>query len=92
MEKITAKFRIGQVVITPAVKAEVPVEEALQGLMRHANCDYGDMPEEDKETNQAALEHGGRIMSAYTTANGTKFWIITEADRSVTTILLPEDY
>ncbi len=47
---------------------------------------------EDKESNDRALVEGTRILSAYQAANGTKFWIITEADRSVTTLLLPEDY
>jgi len=61
------------------------------GLERHQNKDWGDLGNEDKRSNDRAVKHGGRVLSAYK-AQGIKFWIITEADRSVTTLLLPEDY
>ena len=54
--------------------------------------DWGELDEEDKTANDEALKTGERLLSAYKSATGTKFWIITEADRSVTTILMPEDY
>jgi hypothetical protein len=60
-------------------------------IMRHALGDWGDLCEEDKKENEYSLQHELRLMSAYE-ENGTKFWIITEADRSCTTILLPEEY
>ena len=55
----------------------------------HVNGDWGDMPEEDKQENEFSIQHGFRIFSAYTTSAGERIWIITEADRSATTILLP---
>jgi hypothetical protein len=61
-------------------------------LDRHVNGDWGDVPEEDRQENEFSVEHGFRILSAYTTSAGEKIWIITEADRSATTILLPEEY
>jgi hypothetical protein len=61
-------------------------------LSRHARGDWGEVDAEDKEANDLALEEGSRLLSAYTTANGTKLWVITEADRSATTVLLPAEY
>jgi hypothetical protein len=61
-------------------------------LDRHVNGDWGDVPEEDKQENAFSVEHGFRILSAYTTSAGETIWIITEADRSYTTILLPSEY
>lgn len=60
-------------------------------LQRHAQGDWGDVCDEDKASNDFALEHGERILSSYTVSD-KKIWIITEWDRSVTTILFPEDY
>ena len=60
-------------------------------ISRHANGDWGEVDEHDRKANQYALEHGLRVMSVYTLRTGEKIWIITEADRSVTTILLPEE-
>lgn len=61
-------------------------------LARHANGDWGEIDEWDSQENQFALEHGLRILSAYRLQSGEKIWIITEADRSSTTILLPSEY
>ena len=67
--------------------------EELRGLFdRHVSGDWGDLVDEDWQLNQQALETGGRLFSVYTTAKGVKLYIITEADRSITTALLPEDY
>jgi hypothetical protein len=60
-------------------------------LGRHVRGDWGDLDDEDKQRNDEALTLGSRIFSAYL-VEGVKFWVITEADRSVTTILLPEEY
>jgi hypothetical protein len=68
------------------------VGELRSGVCAHVVGDWGDLCAEDKEENNQALVEGMRILSAYAAANATKFWIITEADRSVTTVLLPEDY
>ena len=87
-----AKFPFGQIVATPNALAHVPNDEILKALSRHLQGDWGTLDGEDKNANEQALKHGGRLFSAYESAQSIKFWIITEADRSVTTILLPEDY
>jgi hypothetical protein len=65
---------------------------SVAALDRHASCDWGVICDQDREANEEALIHGFRIMSVYQDSKNTKFWIITEADRSVTTVLLPEEY
>ena len=87
-------FSLGMVVGTQgAVDA---LEEAGQGpqefLDRHVRGDWGDVPDADKHENDFSLQHGFRILSAYTTAVGERIWILTEADRSATTLLLPDEY
>lgn len=62
------------------------------GLMRHSKGDWGEVGKEDWQENEVALSEGLRLFSVFRSKNGKKFWIITEADRSVTTILLPEEY
>jgi hypothetical protein len=64
----------------------------LAGIRRHARRDWGEIDSEDWNANDRALLHGGRLFSAYHSARGVRFWVITEADRSVTTVLLPEEY
>ena len=66
--------------------------DVLSALSRHNAHDWGDVCEEDRQANDRALAHGGRLFSVYHDRAGVKFWIITEADRSLTTVLLPEDY
>lgn len=61
-------------------------------ISRHANGDWGEVDEHDRKANEYALEHGLRVLSAYTLRTGERIWIITEADRSSTCILLPEEY
>ena len=68
------------------------MEAMYEALARHERADWGEVCTEDKAENNRALENGGRLMSVWTDPQGTKFWIITEADRSVTTVLLPEEY
>lgn len=85
-------FELGRVVTTPGALETLDIESIQVGLARHAQHDWGEVCQEDKHLNDQALEDGTRLLSAYTDATGTKFWIITEADRSVTTILLPEEY
>ncbi|WP_407410634.1 hypothetical protein [Acinetobacter sp.] len=86
-------FALGQVVSTPnALRfAEAEYIDLLALLVRHQSGDWGDVSEEDRESNEEALLMPLRIMSSYKFSND-KIWIITEADRSVTTILLPSDY
>jgi hypothetical protein len=70
----------------------VPNLEILAALKRHQAGDWGEVGAEDGEANDSALVEGARLLSVYRTATGIKFWIITEADRSSTTVLMPEDY
>ena len=90
----TARFILGQVVATPgALEAlEKTGQSATEFLNRHVAGDGGDLCDEDKQTNEDALQDDGRIFSAYHLNDGTKIWIITEADRSSTCVLLPSEY
>lgn len=87
-------FELGQVVATPGALGAL--ERAGQGpgefLARHVAGDWGEVPEEDKTENEVSILNGYRILSAYRTKLGERLWILSEADRSVTTILLPEEY
>ena len=87
-------FPLGRIVATPgALQAlEAAGEQPAQFLDRHASGDWGELDDEDKQENEFSVRNGFRIFSAYTTRAGEKLWIITEADRSATTVLLPEEY
>jgi hypothetical protein len=91
-EVVVAKFPLGRVFITPGVERELSPVDVIGGLKRHAQGDWGEVPEEDWEENEHSLKEGFRLLSSYRGATGTRFWIITEHDRSVTTVLLPEEY
>ena len=86
------RFPLGDVYITPAAQETLPPEDVGRALTRHSACDWGDVADEDRSENEYSLEHGCRLLSVYHTRADVKFWIITEADRSATTILLPQDY
>lgn len=86
------QLHLGRVVATRGILETVPKCELLTALERHKNCDWGEVPESDWAANDRALTRRGRIISAYHVDSQTKFWIITEADRSTTTLLLPEEY
>jgi hypothetical protein len=85
-------FRIGSVYSTPAALELIGPLEMFLGLKRHLTGDWGEVCPEDWAANDRALTNGSRLLSSYTTTAGHRFWIITEADRSVTTLLLPDDY
>jgi hypothetical protein len=88
-----AKFSLGFVVTTLNARETLNQIDVLVALVRHERGDWGDMCAEDRQTNNEALQSGeGRLFSAYRDRNDVNFWIITESDRSKTTILLPEDY
>src|SRR5262245_31940047 len=91
---IGARFALGQTFITPGAQEalEISGETPLQFLRRHVSADWGELSEEDVQENELSLREGFRLLSAYRTAKGQKIWIITEADRSATTILLPSEY
>lgn len=87
-------FSPGQIVSTPGALEAMSMIQCLPMdlLFRHLTGDWGSIPAEDAKANQTALENGWRIMSSYVLGNDIKIWLITEADRSVTTFLLPEEY
>jgi len=85
-------FPLGQIVITHNAMHSLPADEVHAALQRHASGDWGDVDEEDRQENELSLREGFRLFSVYHTRAGTKFWIITEADRSSTCVLLPDDY
>jgi len=87
-------FPLGQCVATPGALAAL--EEAGQSpadfLNRHVAGDWGEIDREDKGLNEQALKEGARIFSVYQTSKGVKVWVITEADRASTCVLLPDEY
>ena len=90
------KFALGRIVWTRSVNDRVAIDASftkfvVDSLKRYANCDWGELSAEDKRENDFSLDKGLRIFSSYQTGNA-RIWIITEADRSVTTILFPEEY
>ena len=85
-------FPLGRIVATPNALAQITQADIMSALLRHTVGDWGDLGAEDKQTNDRAVVDGTRILSAYRAANGTRFWIITDALGASTTILLPEDY
>ena len=93
---MSKQFNLGQVVLTrginDAIAESTPfTKEVLHSVNRYRAGDWGDLCEEDKEANDFAVDHEDRILAAYETCLG-KVWIITEWDRSVTTILFPHEY
>lgn len=88
----TAKFPLGQLVATPAAMESLTHADISTALRRHVAGDWGEVCPEDAAENELSLTQGFRLFSVYRGANGTRFYIITEADRSVTTVLLPSDY
>lgn len=89
---VAGPFPLGQLVSTPGALAKVHPEDFANCLQRHCRCDWGDLCQEDRAENDRALREGGRLFSAYVGRDGVRFWIITECDRSATTVLLPEEY
>ena len=87
-----AQFNGGQVVATREAAGRIPRFVMTLALARHLNGDWGDLCEADKNANNRALRCGERLLSAYHAPDGTKFLILTEADRSCTTVMLPGNY
>ena len=90
----TPKFPLGRVVATPgALRAITEAGNSPQEFLdRHIAGDWGDLDDEDLKENEFSVANGFRILSAYRLRDGIKIWVITEADRSATTFLLPEEY
>jgi hypothetical protein len=87
-------FILGEIVATPGALQALAAagQHPLTFLSRHARGDWGELCAEDREQNAASLRDGHRLLSAYTLESGQKLWIITESDRSITTLLLPHEY
>lgn len=91
-----AKFKLGKLFMTRGINDSVAEDEefakfVLDSLKRHANGDWGDLCAQDRRENELSLKEGFRLLSAYK-HNQEKIWIITEADRSATTVLFPNEY
>jgi hypothetical protein len=89
---VIPKVRVGQLFITKNALKALIINDVRDALLRHAAADWGDVDEQDWKSNDEALALGERLLSQYRDSRGTKFWIITESDRSLTTVLLPKDY
>jgi hypothetical protein len=92
MKAASVKVTLGRIVATPGALATLQPEDIQEALRRHSLGDWGDVCEEDDILNDEALARGSRILSAYHTASKVKFWVITEWNRSLTTVLLPSEY
>lgn len=86
-------FSLGVVTVTAGVRNTLTTVEVMRAVLRHASGDWGDLCDEDREENEFALKHGYRLFSVYEREESdSRIYVITEADRSVTTVLLPEEY
>lgn len=85
------KFILGEIVITRGALKTIPAEEIYRGIDRHVCGDWGNVSDADRAENEFSLLHGFRLLSVYETKSGVRFWVLTEADRTVTTVLLPEE-
>ncbi len=92
--EMVSLFLLGKVVATPGALEAMDqyAINALDLLRRHLSGDWGNVPPSDAEENMRSVENGWRILSSYPVNDDQNIWIITEADRSVTTLLLPEEY
>lgn len=85
-------FLLGRTCATQGAATSLSADDILLALKRHASCDWGDLEIGDKARNERALARGDRLFSVYTSACGIRFYVVTEWDRSVTTVLLPHEY
>lgn len=92
--KSNLQFPLGQIVATPGALEvlDLAAVNAWDLLRRHQRGDWGNVPPEDAEENTRSVANGWRILSSYRVSEDHRIWIITEADRSVTTLLLPDEY
>jgi len=93
-EASVTRFTLGQTFITPGAQEAIQIagQTEIEFLRRHMSCDWGELSDEDLLENEVSLKAGFRLLSSYQTAKGQQLWIITEADRGATTILLPSEY
>lgn len=88
------RFSLGQTYVTPGAEEPLRIagQTAIEFLRRHMYCDFGELSDNHLRENELSLRKGSRLLSNYRTGKGQQLWIITEADRSATTILLPSEY
>jgi hypothetical protein len=91
-EPARPKFPLGTLVATPGALESLNSEDVTAAIRRHLLGDWGELDDEDRAENERSLRDGFRLLSAYRDRRGTRFWVITEADRSATTVLLPDEY
>jgi hypothetical protein len=89
-----ARFPLGRIAATPGALGALADAGESPGtfIKRHVSGDWGELDEHDRDESELCVVHGFRLLCGYTLANGTRIWIITEADRSATTLLLPSEY
>jgi hypothetical protein len=89
-----ARFPLGQTYITPGAEEALMIagQTGIEFLRRHVSGDFGEFTNTDVDENELSLREGFRVLSIYRTAKGQRLWIVTEADRSSTTILIPSEY
>ena len=94
MTQIQSTFPLGRIVATPGARAALQAagQTPHEFLARHLRKDWGDLSAEDRQENELSLREGFRLLSVYHTKLGETVWIITEADRSATTVFLPSEY
>ena len=85
-------FPLGAVRVTYGVEHALDSSDVVTGITRHARGDWGEVDEHDWSQNDDFVENGGQLLSQYTAKNGTLYWVVTESNRSATTVLLPEEY
>ena len=88
------RFALGQTYITPGAEEALQIagQTPIEFLRRHMSCDWGELSDDDVRENELSLKEGFRLLSNYRTVKGQQLWIVTEADRSATTVLLPSEY
>jgi hypothetical protein len=91
-EAARRKFELGRLVTTPGVQESLSPSDVITAFCRHATGDWGTLCEHDRAENEFSLATEGRLFSEYRSQGDIKFWVITEADRSATTVLLPAEY
>ena len=89
---LSTHFPAGDLFITTNAKAKLTENDTLTAIARHLRCDWGNLCRHDRLVNEEALANGERLSSVYRSEAGEEFWIMTEWDRSYTTILMPSDY
>ncbi len=91
-DRSSGKFPFGLTVATQGALTHLTADDILLALGRHGAGDWGELEAGDKAANERALQTEGRLFSAYRSVTGTRFYVITECDRSATTVLLPQEY